>query len=192
VRLFTAIDIGPDAAAGAGALAADLRARAQRAAPRARITWIPPERMHLTIRFIGEADEALGQAIVTALEPPIAVAPFELRLAGCGAFPPHGAPRVLWVGVVSGEDELQAIEHDLSRRLEGVGVPPEGRPYRPHLTLARVREPAGLKSRALLGVCADAPVGAARVEAITLYESRQSSGGPTYVPLRRTDLWKSS
>jgi 2'-5' RNA ligase len=192
VRLFTAVEVGPEVAARAGALTAGLRERAGRAAPQARITWIPPDRLHLTVRFIGQADEALAHAILIALEPPIAVAPFDLRLAGCGAFPPRGAPRVLWVGVVSGLDGLQALEREVSRRLQAIGLPPEARPYRPHLTLARVREPAGLRAGALLATCAEAPIGATRVEAITLYESRQSPGGPTYVPLLRTPLWKSS
>ena len=192
MRLFTAIDLGPELAAGAGALAAGLRVRAQRAAPHARITWIPPERMHLTLRFIGQADEALARAIEGALEPPIAMPPFEVRLAGCGAFPPRGAPRVLWVGVASGRGELEALAREVSRRLEAAGVPPDGRSYRPHLTLARVREAAGLRSGTLLADCADAPAGATRVEAITLYESRLSPHGPAYVPLRRTALWKSS
>jgi 2'-5' RNA ligase len=188
VRLFVAVEIAPHVAAGAAALIEALRRRAERLAPHARITWIPEDRLHVTVRFIGNADDPKVEAIRTALEPPIAAAPFDLVFAGVGAFPRTGAPRVLWSGVADGGERLSGIEREIADRLHRAGVAPEPRDYRPHLTLARIRDAGGLKSASLCEGLADQMVGTTRVEAITLFESRLSPKGPTYVPLRRTPL----
>ena len=182
MRLFVAVEIAPQVTAAAGDLAADLRARAARLAPHARLTWIPPDRMHLTVRFIGEADAARADAIRNALMPPLPVCAFDLTVHGAGAFPKSGAPRVLWAGLTAGRESLLAVEQVVTERLREAGVPPEARPFSPHLTLARVRDAAGLRSGALLEGLADVPVGTTRVEAITLFESRLSPKGPTYRP----------
>ena len=188
MRLFVAVEIAPHVAAGAAALIDALRSRAERLAPHARITWIPEDRLHVTVRFIGNADESKADAIRTALEPRIDAAPFDLVFAGAGAFPKTGAPRVLWSGVADGGEPLRGVEREITDRLHRAGVAPESRDYRPHLTLARVRDAVGLKSASLLEGLADQVVGTTRVEAITLFESRLSPTGPTYVPLRRTPL----
>ena len=186
MRLFVGVEIGEQMAAAAGALVAELQRRAQRLAPRARITWISQQRFHLTVRFIGNADEDHGRTIAAALAPPLEVSSFELAVAGVGAFPRSGKPQVLWSGVVAGDEGLQQIEREVSDRLERVGVAPEGRPYRPHLTLARVRDSAGLRSQPLFAGLEGRSLGTTRVEAITLFESRLSPKGPTYVALQRT------
>lgn len=187
MRLFVAVEIG--AVAGrAAALAGELRKRADRLAPRARITWIPADRLHITVRFIGHVDAARADAIQRELSPPLDTPPFELGFAGLGAFPRTGRPQVLWAGVSAGKASLQRIEQEVTARLAPLGIPAEGRPYSPHLTLARVREAAGLKSAALFAGIEQTSLGTTRCEAITLYESRLSPAGPTYVPLRRTPL----
>jgi 2'-5' RNA ligase len=188
MRLFVGVEIGEQMAAAAAALVDELRRRAQRLAPRARITWISEDRFHLTVRFIGNADEDHCRAIATALAPPLGVSTFELALAGVGAFPRSGKPQVLWSAVVAGDAGLQQIERDVSDRLESAGVARESRPYRPHLTLARVREAAGLRSQPLFTGLDGRSLGTTRVEAITLFESRLSPKGPTYVALQRTAL----
>jgi 2'-5' RNA ligase len=89
---------------------------------------------------------------------------------------------------VAGLEPLRQVEHEVSARLEGVGVPREDRDYSPHLTLARVRDGAGLRSAPLFEGLERVSLGTTRVEAITLYESRLSPKGPAYVPLHRTSL----
>ena len=190
MRLFVAVEIAAVAAAAAAALIDTLRRRADRLAPDARITWIPGDRLHVTVRFIGNADEAKAEEIRTVLEPPLAIEPFDLVIAGAGAFPESGAPRVLWAGLGAGRVSLGRVEREVSDRLTRVGVTTGVREYRPHLTLARVRDAAGLKASRLCDGLADQMVGTTRVEAITLFESRLSPTGPSYVPLQRTPLWK--
>ena len=188
MRLFVGVRIDPVVTSAAGALIEELRRRATRLAPGARITWIPEERLHLTVRFIGAADEARVEAIRLALDAPVEVPPFDLTLAGTGAFPPKGAPRVLWAGLIGGREGLLEIERAVSARLAAIGVPAEERPYNPHLTLARIRDAAGLKAAAVLDGLEDRVLGATRVEAITLFESRLSPTGPEYVPVQQTPL----
>ena len=188
MRLFVAVEIAPAVAAGVAALIEELRRRAERLAPHARITWISEKRLHVTVRFIGNVDDAKAEAIQAALQPSIDVAPFDLLVAGAGAFPRTGAPRVLWSGVSDGAASLSAVERDITERLNQAGVAPEPRDYHPHLTLARIRDAGGLKSSSLCHGLQDQMVGTTHVEAITLFESRLSPKGPTYVPLGRTPL----
>jgi 2'-5' RNA ligase len=188
VRLFVAAEIGDALAARAAELSRELQRRAADAAPSAKVTWIPADRLHLTVRFIGEVDDVRVAAIREALEAPLDIAPFSLTLAGAGAFPTGGAPRVLWAGVATGRDELLLAEREMTLRLASIGVPADQRAYSPHLTLARVREPAGLRSPRLLDGLTDTTLGTVRIDAITLFHSKLSPKGPTYTPLLRIRL----
>ena len=188
MRLFVAVEIGAAIAAGARALIADLRRHAERLAPRARISWVDPDRAHLTVRFIGEVDEVKAHAIEEVLRQQIDIAPFELTVAGLSAFPPRGRPRVLWVGLTMGLDAMMQLERQITLRLQQAHVPADEKPYRPHLTLARIRDAGGLRSPALCDTWSDVVLGTTRVEASTLFESRLSSTGPEYVALQRTPL----
>ena len=188
MRLFVAVEIAPAVAAAAAALIERLRERAKRLAPRSRITWVPADRLHVTVRFIGNVDADRADAVGQVLAPPLGQAPFDLTLAGVGSFPPKGPPRVLSSGVTDGREPLVAIEERVSERLARVGIAAEPRPYTPHLTLARVREAGGLRPAALLEATGEATLGTTTVEAITLFESRLSPKGPAYVALQRTSL----
>src|SRR6186713_1702093 len=150
MRLFIAVELDERVRSEAGRVVDMLRRRAASLAPRARLTWVTADRMHLTLRFIGAADEARLAELHRALEPPVETPPFTLSVEGTGAFPSKGPPRVLWAGLQEGRDHLLVLERELTARLSAIGIPPEDRPYSPHLTLARVREPAGLRSAALL------------------------------------------
>ena len=188
MRLFVAVELAPHVAAAAGALSRELRRRADRLAPQARITGIPDDRLHITVRFIGSVDDGGADAIRQALEPALAVAPFDLTVAGTGAFPVRGAPRVIWAGIGTGGEGLRRVEQEVAARLARLGLPPEPRAYSPHLTLARVREAAGLRGSRLCEGFENQVVGTTRVETITLFESRLSPKGPAYVALQKTPL----
>jgi 2'-5' RNA ligase len=188
MRLFVAVELEDTAAAVLGRIGEACRRRAARIAPSARVTWVPADRLHLTVRFIGEVDEGRASSLQQALATPMAIAPFALTFTGLGAFPPQGPPRVLWIGIGAGREALLAAEGEVSARLERCGVPREGRPFSPHLTLARVRDAAGLAARDLFAAH-DAPLAIdSGVNAITLFESRLSSSGPTYRARQRTPL----
>jgi 2'-5' RNA ligase len=188
VRLFVASELDSAIAQKIAHFSDELRHKAMSLAPSARITWVRPEQLHVSVRFIGEVDDAQAAAIAAALRHELTVQRFDLIVEGAGAFPPTGAPRVLWAGIVRGAEALCAVEQEVSERLGACGVEREDRPYRPHLTLARVRDASGLRSRPLFERLADRRFGATPVDAITLFQSRTSPKGATYVRLQRTPL----
>ena len=190
MRLFVAIEIEEPVVERVVQLSDELRRRVHTRAPSARLTWIPRDRLHLTVRFIGEVDELRFDEIRGALAPALDARAFDMMLEGAGAFPKHGPPRVLWAGIAQGETELIALEQEVSARLRRCGLPPEVRPYRPHLTLARVRDARGLRTDTLFDGL-DGTLGATTVRAITLFQSRLSPTGTAYLALQSTDLqWK--
>jgi 2'-5' RNA ligase len=187
MRLFIAAEMNASVVEAARDVIEELRARAVRLAPRAKITWTAAERIHVTVRFIGEADETKAHAIKAALGPRIDAPVFDVTVEGVGAFPPKGPPRVFWAGLTDGRSGLLEVERAVSQRLETL-VPAEDRPYSPHLTLARVKEPAGLSRAMLFDGLTERAFGRVHVDAITLFESRLSPKGATHVPLQRTAL----
>lgn len=188
MRLFLAVPLRAAVIESAADLMEELRGRARRLAPRARITWASPERMHITLSFLGEVEPARASRLQASLAEPFGLAPFTIGLAGLGTFPRSGPPRVVWAGVEAGGDRLVDLAGRLSKRLVRLGLPVEARDYHPHLTLARVREAAGLRAAALLEGRGHARLGTTPVEAITLFESRLSPSGSVYVPLQQTPL----
>ena len=189
MRLFVAVELSPAVTAAVLDCISRLQSITASLAPQSRITWVTSDRLHVTVRFIGHVeDDRKVDAIRELLAAPIAVDPFDLTVAGVGTFPSRGAPRVVWAGLTAGRDRLIALEQVVSERLARVGVPPEDRPYNPHLTLARVRDAVGLQSAALVGSLHDISLGTTPVDAITLFESRLSPKGPTYIALQRVEL----
>jgi RNA 2',3'-cyclic 3'-phosphodiesterase len=185
VRLFVAVEIGETLSRQVAKISRELQRRAADAAPRAKVTWIPADRMHLTIRFIGEVDDGTASLVRQALETPLAVGPFSVTVCGVGTFPKSGTPRVVWLGVTEGRNELLAIEREVTSRMTPVGIPDENRTYSPHLTLARVRDPAGLKTARLVDGLTERRIGTSHIDTITLFHSKLSPKGPTYTPLLR-------
>lgn len=188
MRLFVAVELSPATLRNAAAVRDELRRRSSSLAPKARLTWAPSDRMHLTIRFIGDVDNVTRDRVEFALAAPLDTPAFTLTLGEAGAFPPRGVPRVLWLAIEEGLEDLKRLEREVSQRLETAGVPPDNRPFNPHLTLARVRDSHGLRLPALLAGLPRPDHTSDRIDAITLFESRLSPKGPTYTPLRRTPL----
>lgn len=190
MRLFIGVDLPERVKRAAGEAADALRTRLRAARMGVEARWIAPENHHLTLWFIGEVDDARREAIVTAIDRSYAVRAFTLRLGGLGAFPPHGAPRVLWLGVAEGLDSLTAVYRELAGRLAPLGYAPENRPYSAHLTIARVKDVRRSDVDRLRHVLssAEAPVESCTIGAVTLFRSRLSPTGARYEPLLRVPL----
>jgi 2'-5' RNA ligase len=188
VRLFVAVDVGAEVQRTASQMIESLKRRTEQSAPLARVTWVKPEQLHLTVRFIGQVETALAQNIHTAFLRPLRTPSFDLTIAGTGTFPPGRQPRVIWAGITTGIDNLRLVEQEVSARLNTLAPATDERDYHPHLTLGRVKNPAGLRSAALLEGHESAVFGVVRVAAVTLCESRLSSSGPTYIALGRANL----
>jgi len=150
--------------------------------------WVATSNLHLTVRFIGFVADEHVPAVLAALEPPFAAAPFDVVFGGLGRFPPRGPARVLWIGLGRGLAGLTELHEECNRRLSPLGYPPEDTPFSAHLTLARVRNARGAAGRRIDDALSrvDVPPFAQRVDHLTLVESRLSPKGAVYHP--RLDL----
>ncbi len=185
MRLFIGVEVDDNVKARAAAIGAELREKLGR---RLTARWIAPENLHITLWFIGEVrDDDRAAAIIDAIRMPFPLPPFDLELRGAGGFPPHGAPRVLWIGVARGQDSMLGVCNELAVRLQPLGIEPERRAYSAHLTIARVKECRSRHVRDILeGFDADA--GSCRIDAVTVFRSRLSPKGAAYEPLLRVPL----
>ena len=184
MRLFLALELPPATADEIDAAVAPLRA----AAPE--LAWVPVRKLHLTLKFLGEGDDARLAALVQVIERIAAQhRPFEMTVAGVGAFPNFRRPRVVWMGVES-EPRLELLHHDVEVEAAGVGYELEGRPFRPHLTLARAREPLSTeRTRALASAArAISYSTTAFVDGLTLFDSAARGSGAHYRRLHAATL----
>jgi RNA 2',3'-cyclic 3'-phosphodiesterase len=139
VRLFVAIVPPPEALAEVAAAVAPLRAA------RPELRWTGPQDWHLTLAFLGEVTESVLDDLATRLGRAAARHPVQtLSVRGGGAFPRPSRASVLWAGIADGDLPALAASVAAGARRAGAGPPDEGRRYRPHLTLARSRQPANL------------------------------------------------
>ena len=116
--------------------------RLRKAVPDARASWAREENLHLTLKFFGNTlvsrVKALSQAIECASKD---ISPFEVVVGRCGVFPSRGQPRVLWIGIEEQTDSLGKLFQSLEDECARSGFTREERLFRPHLTVARLRQP---------------------------------------------------
>jgi len=169
VRLFVALDLPETVRERLGALT-------QARLPGAR--WVPPENMHLTLRFVGEVDHGLADDIDAALAG-ISARGFSLTLEGIGVFESGRRLHALWAGV----ERNAALEH-LRAKVESAvvrtGCAPERRKFSPHVTLARLDQPDGAKLGGFLHDHGLFRLGPVAVEHFTLFSSRLGRDGAHY------------
>ena len=176
MRLFFAIELSVGVTASLDAATEPMRAVAPD------LAWVDAQRRHLTLKFVGESpDEALPGLVAVADAVAASHRPFELALHGAGAFPNFRRARVVWAGVEA-EPRLELLHHDLELACLDAGVEVEGRPFRPHVTIARVRTPLSVeRARSLARVARSVRLQATQqVQAITLFESTLAPSGAHY------------
>lgn len=184
MRLFLAISLPRETIGAIDQAIAPLR----EAAPALR--WIPPEKWHLTVRFIGDQPvervgtirDAIDAAAARHVEAPLAI-------GGIGAFPNFRRARVVWIGVAP-DPRLEMLHHDVERACVALGMEHEGRAFRPHITLGRVApgtDESTLRAlaRAARGVRFAEVV---HVESVDLVASELAPDGPRYRLLHSSPL----
>lgn len=136
MRLFFAVPLGESVRETVR------RAVARFPAPDPPWRWIPPENYHITLKFIGEADPALaGELRQAGAEAAAGTPAFTLRFGRFGAFPDISRPRVIFYGIEDGMGPLASLAARLEDACEALGIERERRPFRAHLTLARIKRP---------------------------------------------------
>ncbi len=151
------------------------------------VSWVPPDNLHVTVKFFGETPDNLIAGIRRAVERAVSTCPpFAIELKGVGAFPDPRAPRVLWTGIGGDLDALTALAERVVVATVPLGFPQEDKPFHPHLTVARVTRAHREVGRTLgaSGVFADSVVcGRLSVERVALFKSERRAGGSVYTAL---------
>ena len=185
LRVFCAVELPDSIRASAGEQIEALR----RLAPDVRAGWERPEKLHITLKFLGEIEQARVGALAAAAERAArSLEPFDLSVEGAGAFPPRGAARVLWLGLKDSTSALALLQRRLEDECAAEGFDREARPFNPHVTIARLRLPAGARRLATL----HEEKGFARAEFsvrdLVLIRSELGRGGSRYSLLSRHPL----
>ena len=174
MRLFVAVPL-PEAARQE--VAALLRTLSDLEWP---VRWVKEDGLHVSLKFFGEVTsdrvEPIEELVQFAAR---GMKPIELVPQGGGAFPSRQRPRVLRLELNAGP-ELELLQDRLERGGAEIGFPPEGRPFRPHITLGRVREGHRLPPGALHRIESLPAGGPFLAERVVLFESRLTPKGPVY------------
>ena len=149
------------------------------------VRWQTDDQLHITLRFIGEVDRHTASDIAAALGS-VRHPPFHLALSSIGTFGRGGQPGTLWAGLAPVEP-LKALHKKVDQACVRAGVPPEGRAYHPHITLARLKRSSGsvvdLMQRS--GGLTSQPFA---VESFALFESTLTPDGAVYTMAARYSL----
>lgn len=184
IRSFVAIDL-PDAVKD---VLSEVGERLGRQVPERSVRWSRVSGIHLTLKFLGDVDEADLPKIKTALaQVGQRHAPFTFAVAGVGCFPNLRNPRVVWVGIEEETGSLAALQRDVEKSLVPVGFEAEKRAFHPHLTLGRTRRDVRSGDQRRIGeIIANADVselGQVCVDSFRLVRSDLRPDGAVYTPL---------
>jgi len=149
------------------------------------VAWVAPENLHLTLKFLGSVDETGLAALTSALTSAVTgLAAFDAEVRGLGAFPTPTRPRVVWAGIAAGAPALVDVAGRVEAALAALGFPPDERPFSPHVTLGRVRQPGRAPALAgALAAGAGRAFGRTRVGRVSLMRSDLSPRGARYTEL---------
>lgn len=177
VRTFVALLIPKPWAEYLGRVERDL------AGPMSGLSWVKPENLHLTLRFLGDLGDSgvrrAGESVRRGAEGAPA---FRAQLGGLGAFPSMSRPRVLWAALAEGADEATVLARSVNEHLKRDGFGPPDKPFRPHLTLARIRE--GARGLDAMREYAPPPVpDGAWLDRVALMKSELHPAGARYTAL---------
>lgn len=176
-RIFIAIDLSEEARSLAAEYIQDLRD----AFPRLRVGWERPEKLHLTLKFLGDISDAQLEGVENAVAAAAHESPhFRLRLEATGVFPSARKARILWLGLTERDNTLREIFNRLEEELETIGFPKDPRKFSPHLTIARLREPASSKRLVDLHLTSHFEPVEFEVRELVVYESVLSPKGSVY------------
>ena len=183
MRLFTGIELSRE-------VVVNLEKLLQRLKPAARIKWSAVGNLHITTKFIGEWSDGRLEELAGALRELPSYDPITIAVRGLGWFPNPHSPRVFWAAVHA-PAALAELARETERRLAQLGVEEEKRPFSPHLTLARIKEPVPLAGlRQAVAALDDTEFGEFTADRFFLYRSVLRPEGSEYTKLAEFPLHK--
>lgn len=184
MRLFVAINLPAVERGAIRAATGRMRAVAKG------ISWVSEDCLHVTIKFLGEQTDQGADTLSRALaDVAVRHRPLQLELGGLGAFPNLRKPRIIWLAVTP-DSKLELLHHDVESACGALGHELDGRPFRPHVTLGRVRHPVGdAAARALAGEARAVKYrGVAEAFSLDLMSSALSKAGPRHALIASAPL----
>ena len=179
VRLFVACEVPEEVRASIGEVIDELKRRSGTS-----VRWIRPEGVHVTLKFLGEVPVKKLPGIKLAIqEATSGHQPFELEFSNIGTFGGREGLRIMWVGIAGDVLRLEALVRAVNAALGVVGFEPERRPFRPHLTLGRVKDEIPTRQRAQIEVDVgklEVPEISWRTSHVSLMRSRFTPQGVAY------------
>jgi 2'-5' RNA ligase len=162
--------------------------------PHVRASWSREDNLHLTLKFLSEVPISRISAVSESCREAIRqIEPFDLIVRGCGTFPPHSKPKVLWIGIEDPEAGAQTVGlRQLHAAMEdscaAYGFEREVRPYHPHLTIARIREAKDSRLLAEHHRQTDLALQRFTVSEVVVFRSQLSREGSIHSPLSRHEF----
>jgi RNA 2',3'-cyclic 3'-phosphodiesterase len=152
---------------------------------RAKIKWVTPKNIHMTLQFLGDVDVELLPILAEELNGAfVETAAFEVEINGIGAFPSLTKPRVIWAAISEGIEGLQALFDQVHRVSVPLGFEREKRDFKPHVTLGRIRDPRKSSNISReLEKFGDHRLGKCQIDLVSLMASELKPGGPIYTRL---------
>jgi 2'-5' RNA ligase len=185
VRTFVAVETSDAVRQRAAELIATL------AATGAKVSWVQPHNLHLTLKFLDEVPlNSIPEVSAAVREAAATCAPFDLEIRTAGAFPSASRPRTLWLGTGQSSEPLGKLHAALESSLKLLGFPKEHRRFAAHLTIGRVRGPSpqlGELGR-LIKQHADFTAGEFHLAELVVFSSQLTPQGPIYEALSRAAL----
>jgi 2'-5' RNA ligase len=180
IRAFLAIDPPSEVLRGIAEIQGVLKSNI-----RGSISWVRPEGIHLTLKFFGNIGrEDLPSISEIAKVHAASTPPLNLHVQGLGVFPGPRRPRVLWIGMGGDTERLIVLQKTIDQGLEACGFRKEERPFRAHLTLARIKSPQGLAGiERMLAESGAKGAGTFEARSLTLFKSDLTPKGAIYTVL---------
>ena len=185
IRTFIAVDVSPAIRNSASRIINRL------SSDTVDFNWVEKDNLHVTLNFLGDVEESEVPAVCQLVKKTVAdFGSFEVSVKGLGCFPKPEKPRVMWMGIEYGNEELADLNNRLATALETMRFPRERNDYRPHLTLGRIRRGGRWNPSLTQAVATGQELigGTMIVDEVVVYSSFLDRSGPTYTAMSRIDI----
>ncbi|MBI5119165.1 RNA 2',3'-cyclic phosphodiesterase [Candidatus Poribacteria bacterium] len=157
---------------------------------KASVKWVEPHNAHLTLKFLGNVEEARLAEVFAACEKAAkGFKPIDLEVRAVGCFPSMKRPRVVWLGIEKGAEAIRQLQQKVESELERIGFPREDKDFKAHLTIGRVKGQQGVQRLCgLLEEERNVFIGSMRAEKLSVMKSQPLSTGPVYTEMKAIPL----
>ncbi|MFA7157810.1 MAG: RNA 2',3'-cyclic phosphodiesterase [Kiritimatiellia bacterium] len=186
IRAFIAVEISAAVRAGLAKMQNVLREAGAHA------SWVKPENIHCTLVFLGDIFESAAGPLAEALPAAVEnIGAFDVEIAGLGFFGTTRSPRIVWAGMAGNTGALGELQQKTCEAAEASGLSPDKKPFKPHLTIARVRSNRNAAELVrAIEKNREITFGTITVQRIVLMQSKLTAAGPEYTAIASIPLGK--